>query len=139
MLAGADVSADFLDFRHYDEDRFAATMRHVDTGFVGWPGEPGHPTVAGLRRVAFGLGRLVIVTLGPRGILVFDGKAGRELSVPVNAIPVLGTTVGCGDAFIAAYLSARWRGEGLETALERARLAGAEATAWRRPLPDEAY
>ena len=139
FLAGAEVSADFLDFRHYDEERFAATMRHVGTGFVGWPGDAGHPTVAGMKRVAFRLGRLVIVTLGARGVLVFDGKAGREFSVPVTPLPVAGTTVGCGDAFIAAYLSVRWQGAGLELALDRAKLAGAEATAWRRPLPDEAY
>ena len=139
VLTGADVSADFLDFRHYDAERLASTMRHVDTGFIGWPHEADHPTVERIRRVAFDLGRLVVVTLGARGILVFDGAHGSAIDVPVDAVPVKGTTVGCGDAFIAAFLAARWQGSSLEQALASAKKAGAEATRWRRPLPDEAY
>lgn len=139
VLTGADVSADFLDFRHYDAERFASTMRHVDTGFIGWPHEADHQTVERIRRVAFDLGRLVVVTLGARGILVFDGAHGSAIDVPVDAVPVKGTTVGCGDAFIAAFLAARWKGSSLEQALASAKKAGAEATRWRRPLPDEAY
>ncbi|HUW69940.1 MAG TPA: carbohydrate kinase family protein [bacterium] len=138
-LAGAEVSADFLDFRHYDVERFAATMRHVDIGFVGWPHDADHSTVSDIRRVAFDMGRLVVLTLGARGILVFDGEKGRAMTVPVAAVPVRGTTVGCGDAFIAAFLAARWQRVRLEQTLELARKAGVEATEWRRPLPDEAY
>jgi len=134
------VSADFLGFRHYTVERFARTMRHVDIGFVGWPGEPGDPTVAGIRDVAFTLGKLVVVTLGSQGVIVFDGRdAPVERTIPVAAIAVAGTTVGCGDAFIAAFLAATWRGTGVLAAVEAGKLAGAEATAWRRPLPDAAY
>lgn len=139
ILDGAEVSADFLDFRHYDVERFASTMNHVDIGFIGWPHDAGHPTVAGIRRVAFDTGSLIVLTLGARGIIVFDGKSGSAMTVPVVAVPVEGTTVGCGDAFIAAFLAARWQGEKLEQAIELAKKAGAEATRWRRPLPDEAY
>ena len=50
-----------------------------------------------------------------------------------------GTTLGCGDAFIAGFLEA-WRGaRDVAAAVERGKRLGAEATAWRRPLPDEAY
>jgi len=115
-------------------------MRHVDIGFVGWPGEPGDPTVAGIRDVAFTLGKLVVVTLGSQGVIVLDGReAPVERTIPVAAIAVAGTTVGCGDAFIAAFLAATWRGTGVLAAVEAGKLAGAEATAWRRPLPDAAY
>jgi hypothetical protein len=146
-LDNLKVSGNFLDFRHYTVDRFALTMAHLDIGFVGWPGESDDPVVAGIRRVAFDSGKLVIVTMGSRGILVFDGAAGATAGgeasdghfVRVDAVPVAGTTVGCGDAFIAAFLAALWAGVPLLPAMERAKLQGAAATAWSRPLPDEAY
>ena len=136
------VSADFLGFRHYTVERFARTMAHVDLGFVGWPGDPADPVVAGIRAVAFHLGRLVVVTLGSRGVLVIDGRPGTgptERRIPVTAVPVLGTTVGCGDAFIAAFLASFWRDADVDAAVEAGKIAGAAATAWRRPLPDAAY
>ena len=39
-------------------------MRHVDIGFVGWPGAADDPTVSGIRDVASPYGKLVVVTLG---------------------------------------------------------------------------
>jgi sugar/nucleoside kinase (ribokinase family) len=134
-----ETSADFMDFRHYDAKRFESTMRHVDIGFVGWPGSADDPLVSAIRRVAFELGKLVVVTRGAECIMAFDGPAGREFSVPVTAVPVLGTTVGCGDAFIAAFLAARIHGTGILAAIAAAKPAGAAATAWMRPLPDAAY
>ena len=139
-LAGPEVTTDFLGFRHYTVDRFRATMRMVDVGFVGWPGLPDDADVGGIRAVAHDLGRLVVVTLGARGVLVFDGRPGGEdRVVPVVPVPVRGTTVGCGDAFIAGFLEA-WRGSpDVAAAVERGKVMGAAATAWRRPLPDAAY
>lgn len=137
---GLEVSADFLGFRHYTVDRFATTMRAVDVGFVGWPGAIDDPVVAGLRGVAHDLGRLVVVTLGSRGVQAFDGRPGGEdRFVPVVPVEVRGTTVGCGDAFVAAFLASWRRSPDVLAAVEAGRVAGAEATAWRRPLPDEAY
>ena len=136
-----EVSADFLGFRHYTVDRLAATMRAVDIGFVGWPGAVDDPLLDGMRGVAHRLGRLLVVTLGSRGVRVFDGRAGGEDRwFPVTPVTVAGTTVGCGDAFVAAFLAAWARtGGNLSEAVEAGKAAGAEATAWRRPLPDEAY
>ena len=52
---------------------------------------------------------------------------------------VRGTTLGCGDAFIAGFLES-WRStRDVAGAVDRGKALGAEATAWRRPLPDEAY
>ena len=80
----AQVTADFLGFRHYTVERFAETMRAVDVGFVGWPGALDDPVVSGIRDVAHGLGRLVVVTLGSRGVQVFDGRpGGKDQFVPV--------------------------------------------------------
>ena len=71
--------------------------------------------------------------------------------MPVDAVEVTGTTVGCGDAFIAALLATLWSdgaaspdlttawGNRLDAALDAARAAGALATTWLRPLPADAY
>ncbi len=135
------VTADFLGFRHYTVERLAATMHAVDVGFVGWPGALDDPVVAEMGGVARALGRLLVVTLGSRGVQVFDGRPGGEdRFVPVVPVPVTGTTVGCGDAFVAAFLAAWHRNGGdVLAAVEAGKVAGAAATAWRRPLPDEAY
>jgi sugar/nucleoside kinase (ribokinase family) len=140
-LDGVEVTADFLGFRHYTMGRLAGTLRHVDVGFVGWPGAPGDPAVADLRDVAHRLGRLLVVTFGAQGVWAFDGRgdAPADTFVPVDAVPVRGTTVGCGDAFIAGFLR-EWRRTGeLPPSIAAGRAQGAAATAWRRPLPDEAY
>ena len=152
-LQGRAVSADFLGFRHYTVERLARTMGHVELGFVGWPGAEDDPVVDGMRAVAFDLRRLLVVTMGSRAVLVLDGRlashggrAGggsrrgrRERRYPVSAVPVSGTTLGCGDAFIAWFLDELWRGGDLDGAVARGMMGGAQATAWRYPLPDDAY
>ena len=68
------------------------------------------------------------------------GGSGRdERFIPVTPVEVEGTTVGCGDAFIAAFLASFWTDADITAAVEAGKVAGAEATAWRRPLPDAAY
>ncbi len=142
-LAGIAVSADFLGFRHYTVERLAETMRHVDLGFIGWPGAEDDPTVAGMRDVALDLHRLLVVTMGARSVRIFDGRpdhaGARERTYPVRAVEVAGTTLGCGDAFIAWFLDELWRSGDLDTAVARGMMGGAQATAWPRPLPDDAF
>ena len=139
-LDGPEVSADFLGFRHYSVERLAETMRAVDVGFVGWPGGPADADVAGIREVAHALGRLIVVTLGAQGVWAFDGRPdGTDAFVPIRAVPVLGTTVGCGDAFVAGFLAAWRETPDVRRAIDAGAEPGAAATAWRRPLPDEAY
>jgi sugar/nucleoside kinase (ribokinase family) len=142
-LAGIDVSADFLGFRHYTVERLADTMRHVDLGIIGWPGAEDDPAVAGMRDVAFDLGRLLVITMGSRSVRILDGRPGRETlrdrTYPVRAVGVAGTTLGCGDAFIAWFLDELWRSGDLDAAVARGMIGGAQATAWPRPLPDDAY
>ena len=151
-LAGVEVSADFLGFRHYTVDRLAETMGHADLGFIGWPGAEDAAEVEGMRRVAFDLGRTLVVTMGARAVHVFDGAAGRAHEFPVTPVDVAGTTLGCGDAFIAWYLDEHWRRAGVGDApgedsgadphaapVARGMIGGARTTAWPRPLPDSAY
>ena len=80
-----------------------------------------------------------MITLGSRGVQVIDGRNKSERFIPVNAVAVTGTTVGCGDAFIAAFLNSWWRGRDLQAAVAAGASLGAVATAWLRPLPDDAY
>lgn len=142
-LTSIEVSADFLGFRHYTVERLAETMRHVDLGFIGWPGAEDDPAVAGMRSVALDFGRLLVVTMGARSVRIFDGRAGRdgpsERRYPVDAVDVQGTTLGCGDAFIAWFLDELWRSNDLDAAVARGMMGGAQATAWPRPLPEDAY
>lgn len=138
-LAHLEVVADFLGFRHYTVDRFAETMRWVDLAIVGWPGEPDDATVTALRDRVRDLGKRLIVTFGSKGVLIVDGVAGFEQSVAVTPAPVAGTTIGCGDAFIAYFLAHWWRTGDLVAAVERGKVGGALPTAWVRPLPDSAY
>jgi sugar/nucleoside kinase (ribokinase family) len=133
------VSADFLGFRHYTVERLSATMGHVDLGFIGWPGPEDAPEVTRMRDVAFDLGRSIVVTLGARAVLVFDGARQAERRYPVTPVDVAGTTLGCGDAFIAWYLDEHWRSGSHEAAVAQGMIGGAMATSWEHPLPDVAY
>ena len=144
-LQGLDVSADFLGFRHYTVDRLRETMAHVDLGIIGWPGAEDAPELDGMRAVAAELDKVLVVTMGARAVWIFDGRADRpaelpaEHRYPVTPIAVAGTTLGCGDAFIAWFLDALWRGASHDEAVARGMMGGAQATAWFRPLPDDAY
>ena len=141
VLGATDVSADFLSFVHYDVERFAGTMHHVDLAFIGWQHERDHPTLDGIREVVWAQRKLAVITHGADGVLVVDGRDGARTQhwEPVDAVEVQGTTVGCGDAFIAAFLGEWWADRGMAASLAAGKAAGAAATTWMRPLPDEAY
>jgi sugar/nucleoside kinase (ribokinase family) len=139
-LGDVALSGDFLSFRHYTVERFAETMHHLRLGFIGWPGEADDPSVARIRDVAFDLRRVVVVTMGARSTLVFDGTDRPTVQEhPISAVAVKGTTVGCGDAFIAAFLASWWDHDDITRAVHAGQRSGAAATVWLRPLPDEAY
>jgi sugar/nucleoside kinase (ribokinase family) len=138
-LEGIEVVADFLGFRHYTPARFADTMRWVDMAIVGWPGSADDADVAALRRITNELGKRLVVTFGSHAILLIDGRTGVERQIAVDPVPVVGTTVGCGDAFIAYMLHELWASGDLLAAAERGKIGGALPTGWMRPLPDDAY
>lgn len=134
-------TGDFLSFRHMTGERFSATMAYLELGIVGWPGDPDDAAVSDLAVRAADLGRTLIVTFGSRGILAVDARGTHRVDrwFEVDARPVTGTTVGCGDAFAAAALSTWFREGDLTAAVAAGRHLGAEATEWVRPLPDAAY
>ena len=140
QLGHLQVTADFLGFRHYTVERFARTMdarRHRIRGLARRRGRsdgPGHPRRRPRRPEA---GRRDPRLARRPRVRRSDGSPDRR--IPVTPVEVVGTTVGCGDAFIAAFLAASWSGADVAAAVEAGKAAGAEATAWRRPIPDEAY
>ncbi|NBW31767.1 MAG: hypothetical protein EBR48_03910 [bacterium] len=138
-LHGVNVSADFLGFRHYTPERFRDTLAHIDLAFIGWPGARDEAPLAEVRRAVLEAEKIAVITLGSQGVLVADGRGGSETFYPTVAVPVAGTTIGCGDAFIAAFLMAYQAGSTLAASVAAGQSAGAAATAWLLPLPDEAY
>lgn len=67
--------------------------------------------------------RFVILTLGAAGSMLFDGE--RSSVFPVGKCGKVEDTVGCGDAFLAAWCGAILRGETPEQAMQ----AGTELAA----------
>ena len=140
-LRSVTVSGDFLSFRRYTIERFASTMAHLGIAFVGWPGPPDDPVVDALAGVVFELGKLAVVTMGASRVVVFDGRHGAtdKHVFPVEAQRVTGTTAGCGDAFIARFLSTWWATGDIGRSVTAGMRHGALATSWRWALPDSAY
>lgn len=138
-LSHLDVSADFLGFRHYTIDRFRDTLAHLRLAFIGWPGRVDDPMMRDVRRCVLDAGKIAVVTLGADGVYLVDGTRGTERHFPTDPVPVLGSTIGCGDALIAAFLAAYHRGAPLDEAVALGQAAGAAATAWSLPLPAAAY
>jgi sugar/nucleoside kinase (ribokinase family) len=133
------VSADFLGFRHYTPERLRDTLAHIDLAFIGWPGAREDASLAEVRRFVLDAQKVAVVTLGAQGALVVDGGSQSETFYPTVAVPVAGSTIGCGDAFIAAFLMAHQAGASLGESVAAGQAAGAAATAWSLPLPDAAY
>lgn len=137
----ARLSGDFLSFRHFTVDRFRASMRHLEVGFVGWPASPDDDVVSELARCATEIGNVLVITFGADGVRVIDarGATGSDRWFEITAVPVHGTTVGCGDAFIAAFLDRWYRSGDVTTSVAAGSELGAAATGWEGPLPDDAY
>ncbi len=141
-LEQAFVSADFLSFNNFTLDSFAQIIDHIDLAFIGWKRDLSHPTVAAIRDLVSARQVLVVMTLGERGIQVFNSlEKGnfQERFFEVDKVAVQGNTNGCGDAFIAYFLAEYWQSRNLEKAIAQGKIGGAKATAWNFALPDEAY
>ncbi|MCB8961632.1 MAG: carbohydrate kinase family protein [Ardenticatenales bacterium] len=149
-LAETTVSGDFFDFAPFTLATFRDTLALVDLGFLGWQKELTDATLTGIRAIVQEQQKMLIVTLGAHGVMVYDGRPDSPLPAPgpgmpgeqffpTRPVPVLGTTVGCGDAFAAHFLAEWQRSGDLARAVRAGQAAGARATGWRRCLPAEAY
>ncbi|MFT6290274.1 MAG: sugar/nucleoside kinase (ribokinase family) [Ilumatobacter sp.] len=140
-LDDARLTGDFLSFGHFTPQRFAATMRFLDIGFIGWPGPPDDDLVTNLVALTVNAGKVLVITFGSNGVRVVDARHStvEDRWFEVVAVPVTGTTLGCGDSFIAAFLATWYRTGDLAESVEAGCVLGATATAWSRALPDQAY
>ena len=144
------VSGDFFDFEPFTLRKFRETLALLDLAFIGWRGNLEDKTMVAIRAIVSDLQKMAVVTLGSRGVMVYDARHDRplqaespdqmtELFFPVEPVAVTGTTIGCGDAF-AAYFLAEWsRSSDLGQAVKAGMRGGSLATQWRRCLPDSAY
>jgi ribokinase len=88
--------------------------------------EPDLVVVNQLEREVFARGKLVAVTLGASGAVLYeDGREVARAAAP--SVDVVDTT-GAGDAFTAALVVSLLEGRPQQEALARACAAGAEAT-----------
>lgn len=69
----------------------------------------------------------LVVKRGAQGAVAVDGASGERSSVSAPSVASVDAT-GAGDAFLAAFLTARLRGASTRDCLERAVSAGARAT-----------
>jgi fructoselysine 6-kinase len=119
--AGARLS---YDFSHVSSpDRIAELAPHLDVAFLSAPGA-GDAEAAELatRTVAAGAAAAV-VTRGRHGSLAFSGEIHHQAPVPVTVVD----TLGAGDAYISACISALVEGSPLVAALELGASAAARA------------
>jgi ribokinase len=88
--------------------------------------EPDLVVVNQLEREVFARGKLVAVTLGASGAVLYENgsEVARAAAPPVDVVD----TTGAGDAFTATLVVSLLEGRAWQEALERACAAGAEAT-----------
>jgi fructoselysine 6-kinase len=129
--AGARLS---YDFSHISpRERMAELCPHLEIAFLSAPGADADEAAGlGERAVADGAATAV-VTRGRHGSLAVADSIHLQPPVPVAVVD----TLGAGDAYIAACISALVEGAPLPTALERGAHAAARACthygAWQEP------
>lgn len=136
------VSADFLSFVDFNVEQFTRLLPYLDIAFIGWKGKLSHPTITAIEQAAMAHRVLVVITLGERGVQVFDARIPDQPQsrfFEVEKAPVRENTNGCGDAFIAYFLARYWQDSQLEPAVDQGQWGGRQATQWQFALPDEAY
>jgi fructoselysine 6-kinase len=112
------------DFSHVSSpERIAALAPHLDVAFLSAPGLADAEAVeVGRETVAAGAAAAV-VTRGRHGSLAVSDGVHHQAPVPVTVLD----TLGAGDAYIAASISALAEGSPLVAALERGAAAAARA------------
>jgi len=112
------------DFSHVSSpERIAELAPHLDVAFLSAPGlGDAEATDLGTRTVAAGAATAV-VTRGRHGSLAVSAGVHHQPPVPVTVVD----TLGAGDAYIAACISALVEGSPLVAALEQGAAAAARA------------
>jgi sugar/nucleoside kinase (ribokinase family) len=109
------VAIDFADFREHPDfgllDRYSD---RIDVGFFGLS-LADEPLIDDIARRAREHGKLLVVTLGPDGSIVF--QRGARFECPATPVRHVVDTTGAGDAYAAGFLSRWWRGAGIQESM----------------------
>lgn len=126
QAAGATVSFDYSD--RQEQALFDETLPYVDLAFVSCPevGRGAAEEVA--RRLTEAGPRVVVVTMGVQGSLVWDGS--RVWHQPALPVPRVVDTTGAGDAFIGVFLAGWLLGEPMDSIMRTAAARAAETCAF---------
>ena len=118
-LSGNKISMDYGE--RYSEDFVDKTIQYIDIAFFSTnPGE--HISAETLAKSIFSRGpKLVVVTMGSEGSLVYDGNFTFQ---PAQKVDVL-DTLGAGDTFIATFLAHWVMGKSVAQSMELATKAAA--------------
>jgi len=132
-LRGPQVSHDFS--HPHDHDLLLAIAPRLDVAFLSGARISRDEAITRARSAVDAGAGMAVVTRGTEGSLAFDGtltEHGAELTTVVD-------TLGAGDAFIAAAISARLDGAGSDGMLAAGATAAAETCtflgAWREEEP----
>ncbi len=99
------------------QEFIAETIRNVDIAFFSLP-EPQAEGASELARQMYSCGvRLVVVTMGRKGSLVYDGE--QEFFQSAFSVQVV-DTLGAGDAYIGTFLAGWLKGEDIPQCMEKA-------------------
>lgn len=109
------------------------TLTYVDLAFFSLPENQSSDAGALAQRMFDAGPGLVIVTMGSRGSLAYNGEGHFQPAVPVEVVD----TLGAGDAFIGAFLAHYLRGSSLPECLAKAAETAAHTCthygAWPQP------
>jgi Sugar kinases, ribokinase family len=147
-LHGLDVllSYDFSSEDEYRADEYLARVApYVDLALLSCSGISEQETDVVLRRVIDHGARMALGTRGSDGAVLFDGVTmHRAAAVPLDPSRAVADTMGCGDAFLAAFavhlLRSGWRRDApaIAPSIERG-LAVASAYAAEQCFVDGAF
>lgn len=98
------------------------TIQYVDLAFFSLPEAQAEKAEELILSISRGGPRLVVVTLGAKGSVAYDGRFYFEPALPVNVID----TLGAGDTYIGIFLANWLNGDVLQECMRRASRAAAE-------------
>ena len=118
---GVPVSFDYSD--EYTEDYIKSTIRYVDYALFSG-GDKSLESIKQLQRNVVSAGaKIVLVTRGSLGAIVYDGNDFYEEDVVQTKVV---DTMGAGDAFTARFLFGLFSGEGIQVSMREAAAFAAE-------------
>ena len=127
------LAADFSDFSdHPDFDLLMNNIEKIDIGFFGLTNEQ-NQIIDQIQNIAKTHNKLLVVTLGPDGSIVFSGD--RTFKSDAVKVKKVVDTTGAGDAFAAGFLSSYMHEKSISRAVETGAIIAAKTIAHKGAIP----